>query len=257
MVRTLSMIVVATLLAACAGTAHRNAELYTQARAADERAAQAAAIRESEAQAARAAESAALASHCIDDACRTAVAANLALRDAIAALARGATPQTAPTPVPYGRDGAAKFRDVLSGASPLLLGLAGEWRNVELGAQRRDVDLGNQQRELGTVQAVAGLGGAIAAQPPGIYVGGNYGDTDNSTRGDVIRDSGNSTITDSQNGDHAGRDIVGRDVIDNSGNLGSDNRQGSDGPIDNSDPGDDCDGASCNPTTPPPEEIDP
>lgn len=257
MVRPLFLIVFAIALTGCVGAAHRNAELYTQARAADERAAQAAAIRESEAQAARAAESAAIAAHCIDDACRTAVAANLALRDAINALSRAAAVQPVATPVPYARDGAAQFRDVLLGASPLLLGLAGEWRNVELGAQRRDVDLGNQQRELGTVQAVAGLGATIAAQPPGIYVGGNYGDTDNSTRGDVIRDSGNSTISDSQNGDHAGRDIVGRDRIDNAGNYGDDNRQGSDGPIDNSDAGDDCDGASCNQTTPPAEEIDP
>lgn len=253
MLRLLSVLFLAVALAGCAGTAKRNADLYGQARAADERAAQAAAIRESEAQAARAAEIAKLAAACTSDDCVTDLATSLTLRDAINALAAGSKPQPQATPVPYARDGAAKFADLLRGASPLLLGLAGEWRNVELGAQRRDVDIANQQRELGTVQAVAGLGGTIAAQPPGIYVGGNYGDTDNSTRGDVIRDSGNSTITDSQNGDHAGRDIVGRDRIDNSGNYGNDNRQGSDGPIDNSNDGDDCDGASCNPNTPPAE----
>lgn len=249
--RLFSLIVFAIVLAGCASTANRNANLYAQARAADDRAAQAAAIREAEAQAARAAESAAIAAQCVDDACRTAIAANLALRDAINALARGNAPPATATPVPYSRDGAAKFRDVLGGAAPLLLGLAGEWRNVELGAQRRDVDIASQQRELGTVQAVTGLGAAIAAQPPGIWVGGNYGDTDNSTHGDTISDSGNSTITDSQNGDHAGRDIVGRDRIDNAGNYGDDNRQGSDGPIDNSDPGDDCTGSDCGDDVPP------
>lgn len=246
--RIFALLIAILALAGCAGTAKRNADLYAQSRAADERAAQAAAIRESEAQAARAAEIAKLAAACTSDDCVAQLAMSLSLRDAINALAAGSKPQPQATPVPYERDGAAKFGDVLRGSSPLLLGLAGEWRNVELGAQRRDVDLGNQQRELGTVQAVAGLGGAIAAQPPGIYVGGNYGDTDNSTRGDVIRDSGNSTITDSQNGDHAGRDIVGRDRIDNSGNFGSDNRQDSPGPIDdNSNPGD-CDGTGdCTP----------
>lgn len=82
--------------------------------------------------------------------------------------------------------------------------------------------------------------------------------TDNSTSisdsynatGDTISDSGN--VSDSNNG-NAGRDIVGRDVIDNSGNIGEGNRQGSDGPW--SDNGDDCSGGSCNPTEPP--EIDP
>lgn len=255
MFRLLSILMLAVALAGCAGTAKRNADLYTQARAADERAAQAAAIRESEAQAARAAEIAKLAAACTTDECVAQLAMSLSLRDAINALAAGNKPQPQATPVPYARDGAAKAADLLRGASPLLLGLASEWRNVELGAQRRDVDIANQQRELGTVQAVAGLGGAIAAQPPGISVGGNYGDTaiDNSTHGDTISDSGNTAITDSQNGDHAGRDIVGRDRIDNSGNYGNDNRQGSDGPIDNSNDGDDCDGASCNPTTPPAE----
>lgn len=250
--RLLFAVLILMMLAGCAGTATRNAALYTQARAADERAAQAAALREAEAQAARAAEIAALAERCTSDDCVRDVAQSITLRDAIAALSASNKPTTQATPVPYARDGAAKFRDVLSGASPLLLGLAGEVRNVKLSEHRRDVDLGDQRRELGTVQAVAGLGATIAAQPPGIYVGGNYGDTDNSTRGDDIRDSGNTTITDSQNGDHAGRDLIGRDRIDNTGNFGTDNRQGSDGPIDDhSDPGDDCTSSDCGDDLPP------
>lgn len=78
----------------------------------------------------------------------------------------------------------------------------------------------------------------------------NTDSSDHSEHGDTIVDSGNTTITDSQNGDHAGRDIIGRDRIDNSGNYGNDNRQTSPGPIDNSDDGDDCSGESCNPVTP-------
>lgn len=63
---------------------------------------------------------------------------------------------------------------------------------------------------------------------------------DNDTSGD--------TISDSYNGDHIGRDVIGRDRTDNSGNIGTDNRIGSDGPI--SDDGDDCSGSSCNPVEP-------
>lgn len=68
-------------------------------------------------------------------------------------------------------------------------------------------------------------------------------------QGDTISDSGNTTVSDSNNG-NAGRDLIGRDRVDNSGNIGNDNRQGSDGPIDNSDDGDDCSGVSCNPIEP-------
>lgn len=71
-------------------------------------------------------------------------------------------------------------------------------------------------------------------------------------QGDTISDSGNTTVSDSNNG-NAGRDLIGGDRIDNSGNIGTDNRIGSDGPIDNSNDGDDCDGESCNPTTEQPE----
>lgn len=84
----------------------------------------------------------------------------------------------------------------------------------------------------------------------------DHSTTDNSTSivdsynaGDTIADSGNTTttISDSGNG-NAGRDVIGRDRVDNSGNIGTDNRIGSDGPI--SDDGDDCSGESCNPVEP-------
>lgn len=66
-------------------------------------------------------------------------------------------------------------------------------------------------------------------------------------------DTSGDTIADSYNGDHIGRDLIGGDRTDNSGVIGDGNRIESPGPIDNSDPGDDCDGASCNPSTEQPE----
>ena len=66
-------------------------------------------------------------------------------------------------------------------------------------------------------------------------------------------DTSGDTIADSYNGDHIGRDLIGGDRTDNSGVIGDGNRIESPGPIDNSDPGDDCSGESCNPSTEQPE----
>ena len=66
-------------------------------------------------------------------------------------------------------------------------------------------------------------------------------------QGDTISDSGNTTIADSNNG-NAGRDLIGRDRVDNSGNIGNDNRQDSPGPIE--DESGDCRDGSCNPIEP-------
>jgi hypothetical protein len=66
-------------------------------------------------------------------------------------------------------------------------------------------------------------------------------------------DVSGDTISDSFNGDRIGRDLIGGDRTDNSGVIGDGNRIESPGPIDNSDPGDDCDGSSCNPSTEQPE----
>jgi hypothetical protein len=75
-------------------------------------------------------------------------------------------------------------------------------------------------------------------------------DSFNSEAGDTISDSGN--VSDSGNG-NAGRDLIGGNRTDNAGNIGTDNRIDSPGPIDSSNPGD-CDGESnCNPTTEQPE----
>ena len=66
-------------------------------------------------------------------------------------------------------------------------------------------------------------------------------------------DVSGDTISDSFNGDRIGRDVIGGDRTDNSGVIGDGNRIESPGPIDNSDPGDDCSGESCNPSTEQPE----
>jgi hypothetical protein len=108
----------------------------------------------------------------------------------------------------------------------------------------------NAARELGTVQAVAGLGATIAQQPPRIHVGGNYGDTDNSTHGpiDSYNEDNDQDNDVEQSGDGS---AFGDDNIVNNGEF----RDESPGPIDNSDDGDDCSGESCNPTAPPAEEA--
>lgn len=79
----------------------------------------------------------------------------------------------------------------------------------------------------------------------------SYNDSsDNSTTGDTISDSYNIPTTIDVSGDGSavgdGNDITNGHANDNSGDL----RIDSPGPIDNSDPGDDCDGESCNPVTP-------
>lgn len=81
------------------------------------------------------------------------------------------------------------------------------------------------------------------------HIADSFNDSsDNSAHGDTISDSGNTSIADSYNG-NAGRDLIGGDRVDNNGNIGTDNRQDSPGPIDDhSDDGDDCSGESCNPT---------
>ena len=132
---------------------------------------------------------------------------------------------------------------------PGLVSLGGQYASIEVEKLRAGVESqrATMLERMFTEQAQAGAA-------PDLIVGGNYGDTftDNSTHGDTISDSGNSAIdiSDSGNG-NAGRDLIGGDRIDNAGNIGSDNRQDSPGPIDNSDPGDDCSGASCNPTEQP------
>lgn len=169
---------------------------------------------------------------------------NLAAFAAIRAVAGGNRPTIQPpTPKVSGweRFGTAALRTLVP-----LAGAAVSWHQSD---NATETSLAQYGFLGGVVRDVTASSTAVAQAGPSINVGGNYGDTaiDNSQHGDTISDSGN--VTDSNNGDHAGRDIVGRDRIDNSGNYGSDNRQDSPGPID--DDSGDCRDGSCN--EPPPE----
>lgn len=170
------------------------------------------------------------AASCSDDTCRVAVAA-------IAALTR---PERIEAPRQYRSE-------------------AGSW----LGLVDRALGIGaNAYGARMSRDTLLGVAGVIA-DSAGDRSTHSYIDqsdhSDNSTSivdsynaGDTIADSGNTTttISDSGNG-NAGRDVIGRDRTDNSGNIGTDNRIGSDGPI--SDDGNDCSGSSCNPVEPDPE----
>lgn len=125
--------------------------------------------------------------------------------------------------------------------------------NRQNGRTTRFVAATNADRESNTVNAITGLGGVIANQQPGtvttVTVAGNYGDTQ--TIGGNLGDTETTT---------AGRDQIGGDRTDNSGGVigdGNDTRFGSPGPIDNTDPGNDCTGDGCQPIITPPPEVPP
>lgn len=155
-----------------------------------------------------------------------------------------------------------QFAQVTAAVGGVLGPLASGYVTIETNreAQRtsRAIAELNAGRELGIVQALAGLGSDIASAPPGVYVGGNYGDSygDNYTGRDRTdtRTSVGGNLGDTQT---IGRDQIGRDRIDNGGVIGDDNetRADSPGPIDDhSDPGDDCADSDCS-VTPPVEEA--
>lgn len=117
------------------------------------------------------------------------------------------------------------------------------------------VSLGQAWISGDTIKGVAG----IVADSAGDRSTHSYIDrSDHSDNSTHIADSFNSdndtsgdTIADSYNGDRIGRDVIGGDRTDNSGVIGDGNRFESPGPIDISDDGDDCTGASCLPTEQP------
>lgn len=89
-----------------------------------------------------------------------------------------------------------------------------------------------------------------------VAVGGNLGDTygDDYTGGD--RSETNTEFSGSGPAIVDSTDVTVGDANENSGNIGTENRQDSDGDFDNSDDGDDCSGESCNPVEPA-DPIDP
>lgn len=217
---TMSLVLV---LPACAGTQQRNAEMYRQA-AIDR---QVEAKLQADKQREQHSNYLAQAQACADDTCRVAIAG-------FAALASSGTQNqvTQAPPIPYERDGAAKFRDVLSGVVPIVSTLAGAAVNFRQSEINRDIQLGQYQFLGSAINSTTTAATNIATAGPRIDVGGDYisgtqhiGDTiagdGNATRGgrigdDVGRDqiSGTQTITqDSGNGNRTSSP-------DNSGNGG-------------------------------------
>jgi hypothetical protein len=112
--------------------------------------------------------------------------------------------------------------------------------------------------QYGTAKMVLGVADRIADSAGDRSTHSYIDQSDHSDNSTHIADSFNSdddtsgdTISDSYNGDHIGRDVIGGDRTDNSGVIGDGNRFESPGPI--SDDGNDCSGSSCNPVEPDPE----
>lgn len=196
---------------------------------------------------------AAAADKCSDDACVTTVAA-------FAALAQAGGGNATASLQPYRKTYHPAW-NILGASVPALINGAVSWRQTEV---NRDVSIA-QYSWLGGM--MSDLANSPALQPPAapsITVGGDYvsgrqhvgdaigGDYITGHVGDAVgRDQigGNQHI-----GDAIGRDAIGGDRIDNDGNIGTDNRIDSPGPIDNS--GDECEGEHCQgddlPPPPPP-----
>lgn len=125
--------------------------------------------------------------------------------------------------------------------------------NHENNRTTRFVAQTNADREMATIGAITDLGGVIASQPAGTIttttttVAGNLGDTQ--TIGGNLGDTQTTETTTT-----VGNDQIGGDRTDNSGVIGNDNdtRFNSQGPIDNTDPGNECTGDGCQPVNPPP-----
>jgi hypothetical protein len=198
-------------VAACGGVATRNQEAHAKFVAMVDKRDAAQRQAEAEATAKRATDYAAIAAKCTDSACVQSVAAFKAITDAVhdaMAGSRAGSAASIPAP-PYERDAAAKFRDIVSGATPLLGTVASAWVNVR--QSDNAVRTSEAQYEfLGS--AVTGMADVARDAQPNVTVGGDYV-TGTQHIGDAITGDGNAT-RDSQVGDNAGRDMTGRDHID-------------------------------------------
>lgn len=169
---------------------------------------------------------------------------------ALAAMSEASGPkQTLQPPAPKRTlgDRVESVAKAFVGQLPALGGLYVSDRSSERQAQA-------QQRQYEFLEnvTVTGLNAAVevAQSGPSINVGGNYGDTDNSTHGpiDSYNQDNDQDNDVAQSGDGSAfgndNDLNNGDNNDNSGEI----RDNSDGPI--SDDGNDCSGESCNPTAP-------
>lgn len=169
---------------------------------------------------------------------------------ALAALAEATAPKQSVAPPQQKRSFGDRVENVLITGIKQAVPLGGIYAGIESGKRQERTQI--RQYEMLENVTVAGLNTAaeIAQSGPSINVGGNYGDTDNSTHGPI--DSYNQDNDQDNDVDQSGdgsafgddNDLNNGDNNDNSGEI----RDNSDGPI--SDDGNDCSGESCNPTAP-------
>lgn len=194
------------------------------------------------------------------DACMLgAVALELASRSAAGSGPRRSMPAYTPPPTALQQIGGF-VRDV----TPLGTGLANAFVALDGTREReqtaRHNEAVNAAREVAIVQEVALAGTnavrAVAAQPPTYQVGeGGIVNSGTITQYGDDATGGNRTDVGGNLGDSYGDDATGGDRTDNRGIIGDGNEQRGDdspGPIDNSDPGDDCTGSDCGDDLPPP-----
>lgn len=259
-------VVLFAALSACGGVAKRNASVYAQARAADIAEVRAEAELERAAAEARASKSASAAAACgTDKGCVQLVSAHSVLEEAIVALKAGNSTGRTATPVPYERDTAAKFGGMLRDATGIAtVGINGYVAKVQ-SDNSTAVSIAQLNAWSGMTNAAtsAARDAAVAAAENAgarYNVGGDY------TNGDHV-DVGNDYVSGTQHqgpeitgdgnatdGSHIGPTIIGNGNATDGSQVGD--RAGRDvGPIDNSNPGDECTGPSCQ--APPPDPTTP
>ncbi len=264
------------MLAACsvtnAGAAKRNAELFDKAAAH-----QAGMVREISAAEATKAQAQADADVAAYKACEQSKDVGMCIQSVkmisvMESLVAGHNRQMPSLQVPYERDMAAKFRDFMAPMAPLMGQAMSTYQGVEALQSNERIALSRDATFAGlansALTANAAVAGAAVENAQPVYnVGGDWtgGDRVTTTIGDNFTggDRSETNISaghdivggDQRIGDDVGRDQIGGDRVDNSGIIGDYNeyRFESPGPIDNSDPGDDCTEADC--SQPPPAKA--
>jgi hypothetical protein len=219
----LAVIGLACALSACGSAAKRNDARHQEwvAITQQENAAarEAAAQREQQ----RQAEFTAMLKACGEARCVESLSRDRALERIVQELAGGGAGKAAPLPAPhYERDLAAKAKDILQGATPMVLGLGNTWgvvRQSDNAVRMRESD-NEAQRAL--YDGAFGLGtAAVENAGDRINVGNDYVSGTQHV-GDDIAGDGNAT--------HGSQ--VGDDIADSV--VGDGNRFDSDGPFDDS-----------------------
>lgn len=184
----LLIIVLALTLTACAGTQTRNVDLWRQANI--DRQMQ---MQEQRKQLESARTSyLAQAQSCTDDTCRVAIAGFAAL-----STNSNQQQQTQQVQIPFERDGASKFRDVLTGIVPILSTLTGAAVNYRQVETSRDVQLAQYNFLDSAIGYTTTAAQNIANAGPRIEVGGDYVSGTQHVGDTVGRDqiSGTQTMT--------------------------------------------------------------